>query len=151
MADTFAFDAAPSRNDAPAKIRRIVSREEWGMRAGLGVLALYLAVTIAIPLFMLLRKSVEDADGNFVGLANFTKYFADPALSLSFQNSFFISIVGTTITLVLAFWYAYAITRTCMPARGLFKALALVPLLAPSLLPGLALVYLFGNQGSSRA
>jgi iron(III) transport system permease protein len=147
MADTFAFDAAPSRNDAPAKIRRIVSREEWGMRAGLGVLALYLAVTIAIPLFMLLRKSVEDADGNFVGLANFTKYFADPALSLSFQNSFFISIVGTTITLVLAFWYAYAITRTCMPARGLFKALALVPLLAPSLLPGLALVYLFGNQG----
>jgi iron(III) transport system permease protein len=147
MADTFAFDGAPPRSDTPAKIRPIVSREEWGMRAGLGLLALYLAVTIAIPLFMLLRKSVEDADGNFIGFANFSKYFSDPALSLSFQNSFFISITGTVITLVLAFWYAYAITRTCMPARGLFKALALVPLLAPSLLPGLALIYLFGNQG----
>jgi iron(III) transport system permease protein len=147
MADTFAFDLNPAQPDAPAKIRPIVSREEWGMRACLGLLALYLAVTIAIPLFMLLRKSVEDADGHFVGLANFSKYFADPALSLSFENSFFISITGTAITLVLAFWYAYAITRTCMPARGLFKALALIPLLAPSLLPGLALIYLFGNQG----
>jgi len=147
VADTFAFDPTPAQSKEAAKIRPIVSREEWGMRAGLGLLALYLALTIAIPLFMLLRKCVEDADGNFVGLANFTKYFADPALSLSFENSFFISILGTAITLVLAFWYAYAITRTCMPARGLFKALALIPLLAPSLLPGLALVYLFGNQG----
>jgi iron(III) transport system permease protein len=147
MADTFSFDAAPPQGALPAKVRPIVSREEWGLRAGLGLLALYLAVSIAMPLFMLLRKSVEDADGNFVGFANFAKYFADPALSLSFQNSFFISIVGTVITLGLAFWYAYAITRSCMPARGLFKALALIPLLAPSLLPGLALVYLFGNQG----
>jgi iron(III) transport system permease protein len=147
MADTFAIGLAAPRSDAPPRIRPVVSREDWGMRAGLGVLALYLALTIAIPLFMLLRKSVQDADGNFVGFANFTRYFADPALSLSFQHTFFISIVGTVLTLTLAFWYAYAITRTCMPARGLFKAIALVPLLAPSLLPGLALVYLFGNQG----
>jgi iron(III) transport system permease protein len=34
-----------------------------------------------------------------------------------------------------------------MPLRGLFKTIALVPILVPSLLPGLALVYLFGNQG----
>lgn len=146
-ADTFAFDLTPPKTQAPPRIRPIVSREEWGMRAGLGLLALYLAVTIAIPLFMLLRKSVQDADGNFVGLANFVRYFADPALSISFQHSFFISILGTLITLLLAFWYAYAVTRTCIPARGLFKAIALTPLLAPSLLPGLALVYLFGNQG----
>ncbi len=122
------------------------------MRAGLGLLALYLAVTIAIPLFMPAAQ-IRPGRGtaNFVGLANFARYFADPALSLSFQNSFFISILGTVITLLLAFWYAYAITRTCIPARGLFKALALVPLLAPSLLPGLALVYLFGNQGIFKA
>jgi iron(III) transport system permease protein len=148
MADTFAFDVRPPAQAGTGdRVRPIVSGEEWGMRAGLGVLALYLAVTIAIPLFMLLKKSVEDKDGNFVGLANFAHYFQDPALSLSFQHSFVISIIGTAITLLLAFWYAYAVTRTCMPARGFFRALALVPLLAPSLLPGLALVYLFGNQG----
>jgi len=147
MADTFAFDATPPRARTPERIRPIVSREDWLLRTGLGVLALYLALTIAIPLFMLLKKSVEDADGNFIGFTNFAQYFADPALSLSFQHSFLISILGTLITLTLAFWYAYAVTRTCIPARGLFRAIALVPLLAPSLLPGLALVYLFGNQG----
>ena len=38
-----------------------------------------------------------------------------------------------------------------MPGKGLFKAIALVPLLAPSLLPALALIYLFGNQGMFKA
>ena len=31
--------------------------------------------------------------------------------------------------------------------KGLFQALALIPILAPSLLPAISLVYLFGNQG----
>jgi iron(III) transport system permease protein len=147
MTDTVASGPIPSSAASAPRIRPVVSREEWGMRAGLGVLALYFAATIALPLFVLLRKAVQDADGNFVGLANFVRYFADPALSLSFQHTFFVSILGTVITLLLAFGYAYAVTRTCMPFRGLFRAIALVPLLAPSLLPGLALVYLFGNQG----
>ncbi|WP_205700934.1 ABC transporter permease subunit [Jeongeupia sp. USM3] len=38
-----------------------------------------------------------------------------------------------------------------MPAKPLFRGLALIPLLAPSLLPGIALVYLFGNQGLLKA
>ena len=47
----------------------------------------------------------------------------------------------------LAFLYAYALTRTVLPARWLFQGISLIPIFAPSLLPGLALVYLFGNQG----
>ena len=31
--------------------------------------------------------------------------------------------------------------------KGLFQALALIPILAPSLLPAISLIYLFGNQG----
>lgn len=34
-----------------------------------------------------------------------------------------------------------------MPGKTLFTTVALIPILVPSLLPGLALVYLFGNQG----
>ena len=34
-----------------------------------------------------------------------------------------------------------------LPARWLFQGISLIPIFAPSLLPGLALVYLFGNQG----
>ena len=34
-----------------------------------------------------------------------------------------------------------------MRFKGLFRLIAMAPILVPSLLPGIALVYLFGNQG----
>jgi iron(III) transport system permease protein len=34
-----------------------------------------------------------------------------------------------------------------MRFKGLFRLIAMIPILVPSLLPGIALVYLFGNQG----
>ena len=52
-----------------------------------------------------------------------------------------------SITVLLAFWFAYALHRTCMPLKGLFRTIAMIPILVPSLLAGLSLVYLFGNQG----
>src|SRR5215470_1229164 len=129
------------------RVRPKIGTEGWIMRAGLAGLGLYLTVTIVLPLYAMLSKSFENKAGEFVGLANYVHYFSVPALSASLWNSLLIAAVSTVITILLAFVYAYALTRSCMPAKGLFRAIALVPLLAPSLLPALALVYLFGNQG----
>jgi iron(III) transport system permease protein len=136
---------------AASRIKPKVTREDWLVRLCLGLLGIYLVVTLVMPLYVLLAKSLQDKDGNFVGLANFARYFADPAMLQSVSNTIFVSTLGTVITLVLAFVYAYALTRTCMIGRGVFRAIALIPLLAPSLLPGLSLVYLFGNQGIFKA
>ncbi|MCP4983695.1 MAG: putative 2-aminoethylphosphonate ABC transporter permease subunit [Gammaproteobacteria bacterium] len=81
------------------------------------------------------------------GLDNFRTYFSTPALFRSIENSLFISILSTIITVSLAFGFAYAINRSTMRFKGLFKLIAMIPILVPSLLPGIALVYLFGNQG----
>jgi len=81
------------------------------------------------------------------GLANFATYFSTPALFQSIQNSVFIALVSTVITVSLAFGFAYALCRSCMPFKGVFRMIAMAPILVPSLLPGIALVYLFGNQG----
>ncbi len=80
-------------------------------------------------------------------LDNYRYYFATPALRSSIQNSFLTAGLTTLIVIPLAFGFAYAITRSCMPFKGLFKLIALVPILVPSLLPGIGLVYLFGKQG----
>ena len=130
-----------------ARVRPKIGAEGWIMRAGLAGLGLYLTFTVVLPLYAMLSKSFENKAGGFVGLANYVRYFSEPALSASLWNSLWIAAVSTAITIVLAFVYAFALTRSCVPAKGLFKAIALVPLLAPSLLPALALVYLFGNQG----
>lgn len=123
------------------------SAERLVMAGGLGVLAVFLLVFVALALYALLSKSFEDRDGAFVGLANYAAYFENPALFQSIGNSLFISIVSTVITTTIAFLFAYGLSRTCMPAKGLFRAIASIPILAPSLLPAISLVYLFGNQG----
>ena len=81
------------------------------------------------------------------GLDNFFSYFSTPALFYSIKNSLFISVVSTLLTVSLAFWFAYALNRSTMRFKGLFRIIAMIPILVPSLLPGIALVYLFGNQG----
>ena len=54
------------------------------------------------------------------------------------------------MTLPLAFGFAYAMTRSCIPGKGVFRTIALIPLLAPSLLSALSLIYWFGNQGIAK-
>src|SRR3546814_17599863 len=43
------------------------------------------------------------------------------------------------------------LTDTLFPYTTLFRSIALIPILAPSLLPAISLVYLFGNQGVLKA
>ncbi|MEX1110012.1 MAG: putative 2-aminoethylphosphonate ABC transporter permease subunit [Dongiaceae bacterium] len=132
---------------SPAMVRARVGREGWIMRIALILLGLYLVVTVLLPLESLLRKSFFDKEGVFVGISNYLRYFTDPALSVAITNSLTVTAIATSITIVIAFIYAYAIQRSRMWGRGIFRGIALVPLLAPSLLPGLSLVYMFGNQG----
>jgi len=116
----------------------------WGC---LGGLALFLLIAIVLPLITLLSKSFQNRNGAFVGLDNYAAYFSNPALFQSIGNSLFISVVSTAITTLLAFLFAYGLSRSCMPCKGAFRAIATIPILAPSLLPAISLVYMFGNQG----
>lgn len=117
------------------------------MRVMMLIVGLYLVVTLVLPLVMMLSKSFQDATGAFVGLSNYIEYFSSPALAQSIWHSLFIAVTTMVITAGLGFAYAYAVHRTCMPFKGLFRAVAMVPILVPSLLPGIGLIYLFGNQG----
>lgn len=117
------------------------------MRGGMWAAAAGLTVALVMPLAFLLWRSFLDHDGHFVGLSNFVTYISTPALLSSVWNSVWTAALTAAVVVPLAFCYAYGLTRSCIPARGLFRAIALIPVLAPSLLPALALIYLFGNQG----
>ncbi len=130
-----------------ALVKPKMSRDDWVMRSVMVVIGLCLVVALVLPLYSMLSKSFENYDGEFIGLANYVEYFSTPALARSIGNSLQIAIISTLITLVLAFTYAYALTRSCIKFKGFFRTISLVPILVPSLLPGIALVYLFGRQG----
>lgn len=143
MADTIQAAQAAQR----AVVRPKISRDDWIMRSIMVVIGVFLLVAVLLPLYTMMSKSAEDKDGGFIGLANFSEYFSTPALFNSAFNSLSISITTTIIILIVTFIYAYALTRTCMPFKWFFKVVAVVPLLTPSLLGGISLIYWFGNQG----
>lgn len=111
-----------------------------------GVAAVLLAF-LAGPLAAILVKAAQDAQGAFVGLANFSSYARSPALLQSLWNSLWVSTLVTAITIPAAFTFAYALTRSGMRFKPLLRGITLIPLLAPSLLSAIALIYWFGNQG----
>lgn len=138
---------AASITAMPAAVWRQLDKELWVKRLLIGLVCLWLLVVVVLPLGQLLSKSMTDRDGQFVGLANYVYYFNTPALSHSLYNSLFVSAMTTVLAVSLGLLYAYGLTRAVIPAKGVFKSLAMLPLFAPTLLNGIALIYLFGRQG----
>ena len=135
---------------ATAPLRQHAHWSDRIAHAALLLIVLALAVFLAAPLAAILVKSLQNPDGAFVGLVNFTSYLTTPALLQSLWHSVWVSALVTLVTLPLAFGFAYALTRSCIRFKGVFRTIALVPLLAPSLLSALSLIYWFGNQGLAR-
>ncbi|KAA0182947.1 putative 2-aminoethylphosphonate ABC transporter permease subunit [Cupriavidus gilardii] len=125
-------------------------RTHWTDRIAHALLwaaALALLCFVLAPIVMILAKSVQNRDGTLAGIAHFRTYLATPALWHSVWNSVWVSTLATAITVPLAFTFAYALTRSRIGAKGLLRNLALIPLLAPSLLAAISFIFWFGNQG----
>ncbi|MEO5700211.1 MAG: putative 2-aminoethylphosphonate ABC transporter permease subunit [Casimicrobiaceae bacterium] len=133
---------------AAARPRNLqVWREAVVARGGLVLLCAALFVFLTVPLATLFIRSLEDRAGAFVGLANFAQYFASPSLALSAQHTLTFAALTTLVTVPPAFLFAYAIQRSCIPCKPLWRNIALIPILAPSLLAAISFIYLLGNQG----
>jgi iron(III) transport system permease protein len=96
---------------------------------------------------MLLFWSLRDREGHWIGLRNFATYLGTPGLRISLVNTCKVAAASTLISVTAAFTYAYALTHARLPFRRVWRHIALLPLYAPSMLYGIGLVYLFGNQG----
>ena len=112
-----------------------------------GLFGSFLYLFVLYPMAKVLWRSLLDNEGGFIGAANYVRYFSTPAIAASITNSLYVSVVAMVVTVFLAFLYAYALTRTLMPWRGVFRVVAMLPIFAPSLVQGIALVYIFGNNG----
>ncbi len=143
--------AATASAPGPVAAGRVVRQAlHWQERLALALLVACcaaLAFFLLVPLFMILVKSVQDKDGAFVGLLQFRDYLGTPALRQSIFNTLGVALVVTGITIPLAFTFAYALTRSAMPGKAVFRVVGLTPILAPSLLAAISFIQWFDNQG----
>lgn len=139
---------APAAAEIPdGVVRHRLSGEDAIRWALVSAFAAVLVLFLLYPLGQVLWRSLLDNGGRFIGAANYIRYFSTPAIAASITNSLFVSTASMVLTVALAFGYAYALTRTRMPAKGLFRVVAMLPLFAPSLVQAFALIYVFGNNG----
>ena len=129
---------------------QIMERSDWLVRCVCVAYCVAALCTIVLPVGALFLRSLNNANGVYVGLQNYLTYFGSSALFDSFLNSLLVSLVTATIVVPMAFAYAYGLLRTRMPYKSFFRGVALIPLLIPGVLKAIALVYLFGNQGLLR-
>ncbi len=110
------------------------------------VAAIPLLTFVLYPLWAILKLSLLLPDGSW-GFANFTGYFSDPGFIGIVNNSFVVSISATVVTIVLAYAFAYAMHRSSIPYKSLWKIIAMLPLFSPSLVQALGFQLLLGRNG----
>ncbi|MBT8766678.1 putative 2-aminoethylphosphonate ABC transporter permease subunit [Metapseudomonas boanensis] len=117
-----------------------------------GKLLLLAVLTLAVlmPLLAIFWRGFSGEAGQGGGLVAARELLASANFHWLLGNSLKVSLSVAAIVVPLAYLFAYALQRTLIPAKGLWRGISLLPLLAPSMLPGIALIYLFGNQGLLR-
>lgn len=133
-------------NRVKEKIQRC-TREDVVRFIAIYAVAVFLILFLVCPLCTLFMKAFQDKSGTFVGLSQFAEYFSSRAMVYSISNTFFVAIVSTLISVTLAFFFSYALSRKNVPFKGFFRYVGMIPIFAPTMLLGIALIYLFGNKG----
>jgi iron(III) transport system permease protein len=122
-----------------------ISSDRWLTGITMGILLAVLIFFMLYPVYDICKLSFYR--GTVLTLENYISYFTNPRMFRSLTNSLIVSLVTTVITTVLAFFFAYGLTRTTIRGKGIFYTISTLPLIAPSIIQGLALILLFGKNG----
>lgn len=120
--------------------------ERWLLRACLWLPLAALVLFFGIPMLSIAWRSLMQ-DGGGVGWGNYAALLDTPGVWRALSNSLLLGAVTTAVTLLLAFVVAYGMERTCMPGRNFVGMALALPMLAPSLVLGLGLIFLLGRNG----
>ncbi|MEY3953597.1 MAG: hypothetical protein RLZZ397_477 [Pseudomonadota bacterium] len=116
------------------------------MRSILVPVAIGFLLLMIFPLLSLFSNSFLNEHGQ-LSIVHWQQLTESPGLFQAAWNTLWVALTVTLITVPLAFAYAYAIQRTCIPLKGLWRVLGLSALLGPSLVGAISFVQWFGNQG----
>jgi iron(III) transport system permease protein len=135
------------QNIKKKRVRQKLGLEDYLRRFLFVLIGISLFIFLIYPIYVNLVRSFENEMGEFVGLANYVNYFSSSTTSASLSHSMYISAMSMVITVVLAFIYAYGLSRITIPGKNILRGIAFLPIFMPSLVQALALIYIFGNNG----
>jgi iron(III) transport system permease protein len=105
-----------------------------------------LLVFFLYPLGIVAWRSVTDEHG-VLTLANYAQLWADPGLPRAALHSLVIGVATTLLAVALGLVLSLTLQRSRVPGKAWIRGALLLPMLAPSLMIGLGLVFLLGRNG----
>lgn len=103
-----------------------------------------------IPLLMAFWYSLTDYDGlytmNFVGLSNFIKILSDKDFYASMWRTFTYTLVNMPFKVILPLGVALLLTSKRLKGKTFFRASIYIPVLLSSLIVGITINWMFGQE-----
>lgn len=108
------------------------------------LLILIVCTNLIVPMLTLLGKSVDFTPF----YAGFAEVLGSSITKQALRNSCVVTVVASLLAVCMAFFFAYVVElKVTAKRRPLFRFLAILPMLVPSITHGLVIVYLFGKMG----
>jgi iron(III) transport system permease protein len=108
---------------------------------GLGAAAFVAGLLAVFVLFPVVRVLAQP------GVPEWVRLLTDPRWLRLGGNTLMIGALSTASAVIVGFLFAYATSRPDVPLRNLFKWIAILPLVSPPFVGGLAFILLFGRRG----
>ena len=124
------------------------SRSHWGPAAVALSLALFLVVFLVVPVVKVIYVAFQDPNTGALTLINFVDFFNTSLFQESFFNSFYVASMSVVLASVFALPLAYFTTRFNFGGSILIQTLGVIPLIMPPFVGAVAMVLLFGQNGS---
>ncbi len=123
-----------------------MNARRWVPTIGLGAI---LAFLVLVPLGFLVVSSLRPGGMPWspgFTLANYAAVYADPALLRMLANTLIFVLGSVALALAFGGTLAWLVERTDMPAKGLVRALVILPMATPPLLLAIAWIMLLSPR-----
>ena len=124
------------------------SRGRWGMTALALFIGLFLFVFLIVPVVKVVFVAFQDPNTGELTLINFVDFFNTSLFQESFFNSLYVASMSVALASIIAIPLAYFTTRFNFGGAVLIQTLGIVPLIMPPFVGAVAMLLLFGDNGS---
>ncbi len=135
-----------SRPGSAPFLRRTFDGDRLLAAVCLGVPALGLVVFFLYPMVIVFLRSITLGDGSY-GLANYAEVLSTRGFWRATRHSMVMGLSTAAISVLLGFVIAHGLHRCAFRGKALIRAAIVLPLLAPSLVQALGLIFLLGRNG----
>ncbi len=127
-------------------LKRSFDLDHLFIALSLGIPLAGLLLFFIYPLAIVFLRSITEADGG-LGVANYAEILASRGFWRATWHSLEMGLATTVLSILFGFIIAHALHRCAFRGRWLLRAAIVLPLLAPSLVQGLGIIFLLGRNG----